>query len=126
MLKKLAVLLVIFQVFVLPLCLYGQSAESEETIETYEPSYGTYKPEYNPVRKFVRGLVNTAFAVVEVPTQMLKVSRAEGDMAGISWGFTRGLFCMAGRMTWGMFEMATCVFPPYQPVVEPEFVFEED
>ena len=102
--KKILVLVIILQLLSIPL----------------------YAQDYNAIRKFGRGASNLLLGVSEIPRQMAIV-REESDVAtGIFYGVPKGLFCTFGRMAVGLYEMITCVIPPYRPVVEPEFVLTEE
>ncbi|MDD5195259.1 MAG: exosortase system-associated protein, TIGR04073 family [Candidatus Omnitrophica bacterium] len=109
MLKRLILLLFIFQLFILPL--YAQNEKISDN---------------NPLRKITRGAVNTTLCWVEIPRQTIKVNREKGDIAGLFWGPMKGLTYTAGRFCVGIYEMATFLLPPYKPVVQPEFIFSEE
>ncbi len=108
MLKKICLLLVVGQLFLIPL----------------------YAQEYNPLRKLARGVVNATLGAVEIPKQMVKVKMENegisGDIAGLFWGPLKGIACFAGRTLLGVYEVATFLIPTYKPLVEPEFILGEE
>ena len=85
-----------------------------------------YAGEYNALRKFSRGFVNVLGGIVEVPRQVIKVTEKSGDIAGISYGLLKGFACWIGRTMVGVYEVGTFIFPSYRPLIEPEFIFEEE
>ncbi|MDD5584399.1 MAG: exosortase system-associated protein, TIGR04073 family [Candidatus Omnitrophica bacterium] len=107
--KRTILLLIIFQLFLLPL--YAEKITISDN---------------NPLRKMARGAVNAALCWVEVPRQTVIVNKEKGDIAGFFWGPLKGLTYTAGRFCVGVYEMATFLLPPYKPVVQPEFIFSEE
>jgi putative exosortase-associated protein (TIGR04073 family) len=101
MLKRVCLLVIILQLLTIPL----------------------YAQEYNALRKLSRGLVNSSLAVLELGRQVIKVTEAEGQVAGLFLGSLKGLVFTLGRTVIGMYELATFLVPSYMPVVEPEFIF---
>ena len=104
MLKRACVFLIILQLLSLPV----------------------YAGDYNALRKLSRGIVNTLLAGIELPRQMMKVNEAEGTVAGVFWGPLKGLFCALKRTAVGVYEIASFPLPRYTPLLEPEFIFEEE
>ncbi len=82
--------------------------------------------DYNPLRKFVRGVVNVSLGFIEIPRQMIKVKQDSGDLAGLFWGSLKGMTFMIGRALVGVYEVSTFLLPPYLPLVEPEFIFQQE
>jgi len=80
----------------------------------------------NPLRKIARGTVNVTLGWTEIPRQMIKVNKANGDIAGIFWGPLKGFAYFLGRTAVGVYEVTTFLLPPYKPVVNPEFILSED
>ena len=102
--KKIIILLVTMQLFILPL----------------------YAKDYNALRKFGRGASNLVLGVTEIPRQMALIREESGSAAGLFYGAPRGFFCMLGRSAWGLVELVTFPIPPYRPLIEPEFVLTEE
>lgn len=106
MIKKMVYLEIMFSLLIFPLAIYAQ--------------------DYNPLRKAVRGGANVLLSAAEVPRQIFSVTKNEGQLTGLFWGPLKGMLYMLGRTIVGGYEVATFIIPPYQPVVEPEFVFSEE
>ena len=102
--KKIVLLIVISQLFLLPL----------------------YAQDYNALRKFGRGASNILLGLTEIPRQMGITREESGNVAGIFYGTLKGLLYTAGRMGVGIYEVVTFFIPPYKPVIKPEFVFTEE
>ena len=78
--------------------------------------------DYNFIRKFSRGAANSSLGFLEVVIQTRQVMRKEGIPAAMFYGPFRGVLCAVGRTVWGVIELGTFLFPPYKPLVKPEFV----
>jgi putative exosortase-associated protein (TIGR04073 family) len=79
--------------------------------------------------KFVRGVANLAAGWVEIPKQIYEVGSNEGWVVGALRGPFDGLGMFAARTIAGAYEILTFpipVPPRYQPLVEPEFVWEAE
>lgn len=73
-----------------------------------------------PGRQLGRGLANLFGGVVEIPQTMIQVTREQGDFAGATTGFTRGVWRCAVREGVGIMEIVT--FPMgWKNIVEPEY-----
>jgi len=107
MVKKIFVLIIILQIFSLPL----------------------YAEDYNFLRKLGRGLVNLSLGWIEIPKQMIETKNdrggVSGDVAGFFLGSLKGIAYFLGRTAVGGYEIVTSAIPPYKPVIEPEFIFAE-
>ena len=77
-----------------------------------------------PVNKLGRGVANMLTGVAELPLQMERTARTEGQVAGATVGLLRGAVCAIGRTLAGGFEVLTFPFPNptggYTPIVQPE------
>lgn len=80
----------------------------------------------NPLRKIARGTVNATLGWTEIPRQMIKVNKENGDIAGVFWGPLKGFAFFLGRTAVGVYEVTTFLLPPYKPVVNPEFILSDD
>ncbi len=85
--------------------------------------------ECNPVvRKLGRGLANSLFSIVELPSQMIAVGEHQGPLAGGTLGLLVGLSAVVTRTVVGLVEVATFPLPlprvGYGPVVQPEFLLQ--
>lgn len=80
----------------------------------------------NPLRKVARGAVNVTLGWAEIPRQVIKVNKENGDIAGVFWGPLKGFAFFIGRTAIGVYEVTTFLLPPYKPVVKPEFIFSEE
>jgi putative exosortase-associated protein (TIGR04073 family) len=75
-------------------------------------------------RKFGRGLAAMTTSFLEVPGNIVKVSRERGAAWGISLGFVQGLGMLVVRPLVGVYEFVTAPFPApagYVPIIRPEF-----
>ncbi len=115
MLKKTLLVLIMLQLFFLPL--YAQEEQSS-------------KAKYGPLRKLSRGTINIAFGWLEIPRQMIRVKQevgdTTGDVVGFTWGPLKGIACFVGRTAIGALELVTFAVPEYDPIIEPEFIFSEE
>lgn len=89
-------------------------------------AFSVYAGEYNALRKFGRGFTNISLSIIEIPRQMTKVSREEGMAAGTFYGLLKGCAFFVGRAAVGTLEIITFPFPPYKPLIEPEFVLTDE
>ncbi len=107
--KKICLLLIIFQLCLLPV----------------------YARDYNPLSKAARGLINVSLGWLEIPRQMVKVKEAEnheisGELAGAFLGPLKGFMYFLGRMAVGTYEVGTFIIPTYKPLVKPAYIFADD
>ncbi len=76
--------------------------------------------------KLVRGVLNLADAVVEVPGTMMRKSSNEGVLEGVTLGMVEGVFNTVKRALAGVWEVATFPFPlpeNYEAILpDPEFL----
>ena len=77
--------------------------------------------ERRPADQFGRGLCNIVFGVVEVPSNIFRITRTEGDLAGCSKGVGLGLWRFLVRECVGVVELVTFPFG-WEPIVEPAYV----
>jgi len=76
--------------------------------------------------KFARGVVNVATGWLEVPNQIVTVSKEENVLFGITVGTVKGVGMTLGRTGSGIFDMITFFAEPFdEPLLEPEFVWSE-
>lgn len=79
--------------------------------------------------KFARGVTNLCLGWTEIPKQIYRVSRDEGWRAGLLRGPVDGLGWFTARTIAGMYEIFTFPIPlppRYQPLMTPEFVWQEE
>ncbi len=82
----------------------------------------------DPMRKLGRGLVNTVTGVIEIPKKVILISKNDNPVLGLTWGWVKGLAVGLLRTAVGVYETVTFPIPApadYEPMVHPEFVFEE-
>jgi putative exosortase-associated protein (TIGR04073 family) len=76
--------------------------------------------------KLVRGVLNIADSVVEVPGTMMRKSHKEGIVSGMTLGMVDGIFNTAKRALAGVWEVVTFPIPipeNYEPILsDPEFL----
>ncbi len=89
-----------------------------------------YPQDYNPLSKLARGMANVGLGWIEIFRQMMAVrDQHQGpaaDIAGVFWGPLKGISMFIGRTCVGGYEIATCVLPPYKPLIHPEYIFSEE
>lgn len=76
--------------------------------------------------KFVRGAANLADSLVEIPGTMMRKSKNEGMLEGMTLGTVEGVLNTIKRALAGVWEIATFPIPlpeNYEPILsEPEFL----
>jgi putative exosortase-associated protein (TIGR04073 family) len=75
-------------------------------------------------RKFGRGLAGMTCGFLEVPGNIVDVTRSRGPGWGFTLGFAQGLGKIVVRELVGVYEFVTAPFPlpeGFQPIIEPEF-----
>lgn len=83
----------------------------------------------NPATKLGRGVANLLTGWVEVPAEISRQLEKKGELAAIFVGPILGLCKAFGRTAVGAYDAFTFPFPlpaEYKPVIEPEFVMEND
>ncbi|MFA5068745.1 MAG: exosortase system-associated protein, TIGR04073 family [Candidatus Omnitrophota bacterium] len=80
-------------------------------------------------KKLGRGIVNIATGWVELPKNIYDISVEKNNpLMGITYGTLKGLGMTVVRTGAGAYDTVTFLFPvpqDYQPILQPEFVFEE-
>jgi len=80
-------------------------------------------------KKLGRGIVNVATGWVELPKNIYDTSvETNNPLMGITYGTLKGVGMTVVRTGAGAYDLATFLFPvpkDYQPILAPEFVFEE-
>ena len=82
---------------------------------------------YGAGDKAMRGVCNTLTGWVEIPKRINETWQASGAGAGFTWGLLRGLGHGFIRTAAGLYELVTFPFPAppgYEPVLQPEYVFD--
>ncbi len=80
--------------------------------------------EYTAARKLGRGLAGMTVGFLEIPGNIVEVSRERGPATGLTLGFALGLGKVVVRELVGVFEFVTAPFElpaGFKPVIEPEF-----
>jgi len=83
----------------------------------------------NPLRKLGRGLANVATGWVELPAEIGRKTVEKGDIAGVFVAPFTGTLKALGRTLAGVYDTATFFMPlpaGYAPLIEPEFVMQEN
>jgi len=79
--------------------------------------------------KFVRGVANITTGWAEIPKQVYLVGKNEGWVAGVFRGPFDGIGMFFARTVAGAYEILTFPVPVpsrYQPMVQPEYVWEPE
>jgi putative exosortase-associated protein (TIGR04073 family) len=79
--------------------------------------------------KVMRGVANFGLGWTEIPKQIYLIGRRDGWVVGALRGPIDGLGMFGARTIAGMYELLTFPLPVpsrYQPLVEPEFVWQAD
>ncbi len=80
--------------------------------------------EHTAARKVGRGLAAMTTGFLEVPGNIVKISRERGPVWGFTLGFVIGLGKIVPRTLVGVYEFLTAPFPAppdFEPMLEPEF-----
>ena len=80
--------------------------------------------ERRPADQFGRGLSNVLFGILEVPFNIFRTTRNEGDLAGATKGVGLGLWRFFVRECVGVIETLTFPFG-WEPIIEPAYVFND-
>lgn len=79
--------------------------------------------DYGPTRKLGRAWANMLYSSSEIAMTMQRTTELEGDAAGATYGFIKGVGRWAVRMGAGVYEFVTYPFPvyrrSYRPVLRP-------
>lgn len=75
--------------------------------------------DYGPTRKLGRAWANILYSSSEIAQTMQRTTELEGDSAGASYGFVKGVGRMAVRMGAGVYELFTYPFPVYRRSYRP-------
>lgn len=80
------------------------------------------------MRKFGRGIANTVTGWIEIPKQIYEVSKEDNIGLGLTYGLAKGVGMSIIRTGSGVVDVVTFPFPinDYDPLLEPEFVFEQE
>ena len=80
--------------------------------------------EYTAARKAGRGLAAMTTGFLEIPGNMLAVTRESGPGMGVTLGFALGLGKLVVRELVGVYEFVSCPFEAptgFKPIIDPEF-----
>lgn len=80
--------------------------------------------EYTAARKVGRGLAAMTCGFLEVPGNIVQMTRERGPGWGFTLGFVKGLGGIVVRELVGVYEFVTAPFPipaGYRPLIQPEF-----
>ena len=106
----------------------AQLAEEAKTVGEKEeidlsPPPRRYSGTRDPIRQLGRGVANVLTGVCEVPFNIYKVNKEDGDFAAITYGVFRGIWRFGVREVVGVGEVITFPFG-WKSIVDPEFFFE--
>jgi len=80
-------------------------------------------------KKLGRGLVNVATGWIELPKNIYDTSvETNNPLMGLTYGLVKGVGMTVVRTGAGAYDVVTFLFPipeDYEPLLDPEFVFEE-
>lgn len=80
--------------------------------------------EYDPPRKFMRGLANLTLGVLEIPRNIVEEHRANGVLSASTVGLALGIAKTPARTLLGAYEIITAPFElpaDFTPMISPEF-----
>jgi putative exosortase-associated protein (TIGR04073 family) len=77
--------------------------------------------DYGPTRKLGRGLANVTFCPNELLDTICKMEDREGNEAAASYGVVRGLGRVFARAGYGVYEVATFLFPTTRSSYRPPY-----
>jgi putative exosortase-associated protein (TIGR04073 family) len=80
--------------------------------------------EYTAARKAGRGLAAMTTGFLEIPGNMVAVTRESGPGMGMTLGFALGLGKLVVRELVGVYEFLSCPFEApagFKPIIDPEF-----
>jgi len=93
------------------------NSEDEDTVQVDEISYSN-----TPLNKLERGIINGATFWAEVPAKVFKVSKEQDPVLGLTLGTVEGTFNGILRGLTAIFDVVTCIIPPYnKPLMEPGY-----
>lgn len=104
-----------------------QSRETIQPSTTKGPYYSQSDAELR-MRKLARGFANMVLCPAEVPNQMFQEAYKTSPVTGVIVGLFKGVAKGASRLAVGAWEIATFYFPGnnnFQPIIDPEVVFQE-
>jgi putative exosortase-associated protein (TIGR04073 family) len=84
----------------------------------------TERGEYTAMSKLGRGLAGLTTGFLELPGNIVAVSRDQGAVGGMTIGFAKGIGMIPVRELVGVYDFVTAPFPApghYEPVLEPEY-----
>ncbi|MBI5368716.1 MAG: exosortase system-associated protein, TIGR04073 family [Planctomycetes bacterium] len=99
----------------------------EETSAWDRPDVGTESTVAKMVAKLGRGLVNILTGWLELPKQIIRTSKTDGVLTGMTVGLGKGVGMAVGRTAAGVLETAFFFAPfpgEYKPLIEPALVFD--
>lgn len=76
------------------------------------------------LHKLGRGIHDTLFCFGELPYQMSRTHEVHGVLGAATVGVVKGVGRTIGRLVVGVFEIGTFYWPQ-EPILEPEFFFED-
>jgi putative exosortase-associated protein (TIGR04073 family) len=79
---------------------------------------------YTAARKFGRGLAAMTCGFLELPGNVVEVTRERGPAWGLTLGFAEGLGRIVVRELVGVYEFVSAPFPApagYRPILQPEY-----
>jgi putative exosortase-associated protein (TIGR04073 family) len=88
--------------------------------------------EYTAARKFGRGLAGMTCGFLEIPGNIVQVSREKSPVWGFTLGFAQGLGMVVPRVLVGVYETLSAPFEApegFEPILVPEYpwgYFEEE
>ncbi|MBU1870308.1 MAG: exosortase system-associated protein, TIGR04073 family [Candidatus Omnitrophica bacterium] len=75
-----------------------------------------------PLNKLGRGIVNTATCWTAYPDKFAELSKKHDPVVGVTLGLIEGTAKTIVRGFGGLFDILTCLIPPYdKPFIEPEY-----
>ena len=86
-------------------------------------SFTTLGYAQDPPKKLGRGIVNTLTGFLEVPLKVIRISKSDGVMMGVTVGLAKGIGWGFFRTLVGLYEIVTFVIPApagYESILDPD------
>ncbi len=126
--KPLNIIFLLAFIFACVAASYAEEAEKTEAKEEAPAALvntSDMRYQRSPLNKLGRGMINTITCLAELPAGIYRVSKEKGEIIGVTLGFAEGMVTSFLRGASGLFDVVTCVIPPYdKPLMQPEYALD--